>query len=135
MMASIVKISEAASLGFHALIVLAKDPGRTFSAGEINKILGVSEAHLSKVMAQLSKVGLVHATRGPCGGFVLGKPAHDISLLDIYQAIEGPLSEVTCLLAKPVCKNEKCLLGDLIRSVNHQVAQHLANTKLSSQQV
>jgi Rrf2 family protein len=134
-MSNIVKISEAASLGLHALIVLARDPKNTFSAGEISQILKVSEAHLAKVMQRLVKVGLVHSARGPHGGFVLGKPADQISLLDIYEAIEGPIAEISCLLDKPVCKNGECVFGDLIRNINHQVAEHLAKTKLSTQHV
>jgi Rrf2 family protein len=116
------------------MLVLARDPARMLSATEISKMIAVSEAHLARVLGQLNKVGLVKSTRGPHGGFVLAKPADDISLLDIYQAIEGPLAEVTCLLTKPICKNGQCVFGDLIHNINRQVAEHLEKTKLSSQQ-
>jgi len=134
-MSNIIKISEAASLGLHAMLVLAQEPKKMFSGNEISKRLHASEAHLARVLGQLAKVGLVHSTRGPHGGYLLGKPADEISLLDIYQAIKGPLVEINCLLAKPVCKNGQCVFGGLIHNINHQVAEHLANTKLSSQQV
>lgn len=133
-MSNIIKISEAASLGLHALLLLARNSEKTFSAGEISQALQVSEAHLAKVMQRLVKVGLVHSARGPHGGFVLGKSADEISLLDIYEAIEGPIAQVTCLLDKPICKNNQCAFGNLIHDINRQVAEHLARTKLSTQQ-
>jgi Rrf2 family protein len=133
-MSSLVKISEAASLGLHAMLVLAQNLARRYSSAELSKTLKVSFGHLRIVLMDLAKVGLVNAVRGPHGGFVLGRPADEISLLDIYQAIEGPVEPATCLLSEPVCKNGKCVFGDLIQNINQQVAEHLARTKLSSQQ-
>jgi Rrf2 family protein len=132
-MASIIKISEAATLGLHAMIVLAKNPKKMLSTGEISKKLGSSVGHLAKVMQRLSKIGLVNSVRGPKGGFCLGKDAHSINLLEIYEAIEGPITSVECLLQFPVCKNKKCVFGDLIRTINGEVLTHMANTMLSTQ--
>ncbi len=133
-MSHVLKISEAASLGIHAMLILARDPSKTSSAGEISRVMDVSEAHLAKVLQRLVRVELVKSTRGPKGGFSLGKPADQISLLEIYEAIEGKLAEVKCLLHKPVCKKAECVFGDLIQQINRQVCEHLTKTKLSTQQ-
>ena len=126
------KISDAANLALHAMSVLAAANGNgQSSVTRLAKRLGVSEHHLAKVMQRLSKVGLVKSRRGPKGGFSLGKPAEDILLMEVFEAIEGPLPERTCLLDRKVCEGKHCLLGDLVQSVNTQVREHLANTRLS----
>ncbi|MFA5863308.1 MAG: Rrf2 family transcriptional regulator [Phycisphaerae bacterium] len=132
-MQSVLKISEAASLGLHSMMVLARDPARKLSVGELSKILRSSEAHLAKVLQRLAKVRLVKSTRGPRGGFLLGRPAAKINLLEVYEAIEGPLAMTKCLLPKPICCGGKCVFGDVIKNVNRQISEHLAMTKLSSQ--
>ena len=133
-MASLVKISEAASLGLHAMMVLARDSHILYSAGELSKVLNASEAHLAKVLQRLVKEGLVKSARGPKGGFTLGRSAELINLLQIYEAIEGPLTAVECLLPEPVCKDRKCVFGDLIQTLNRQISERMASTTLASQQ-
>ena len=58
-MASIVQISEAASLALHSMALLAASPDRPLTVKDITARTGVSEAHLSKVMQRLAKAGLV----------------------------------------------------------------------------
>jgi len=132
-MTSLLKISEAASLGLHAMMVLARNSHKMLSVHGLCAELHASEAHLAKVLQRLAKVGLVRSPRGPKGGFLLGKPAEVTNLLEIYEAIEGPLAPVECLLEKPVCSGGKCVFGDIIKNINQQVGQHMANTKLSTQ--
>jgi Rrf2 family protein len=91
--------------------------------------LGVSDAHLAKVMQRLARAGLVRSVRGPKGGFALGRPAEKTSLLEIYEAVEGPLTDSNCLLDRPVCDGN-CMLGGLLDTVNRLVRETLAGTKL-----
>jgi Rrf2 family protein len=81
-------------------------------------------------MESLMDAGLVAVERGRRGGFVLNKPRSQVTLLDVYQAIEGPLIPKNCLLSRRVCKDGRCILGPLINSVNRQVAAQLARTRL-----
>jgi Rrf2 family protein len=130
-MAEILKISDAASLGLHAMAYLASVPeGEPASAGEMARQLGVSEAHLAKVMQRLSQAGLTRSKRGPRGGFVLAKRPEEITLLDIYEAIEGPLRQRECLLGRPVCRS-KCILGGLMGELHEKVYSHFSRTLLS----
>jgi Rrf2 family protein len=117
------------------MMVLARDSQKQYSAGELSQILKVSQAHLAKVMQRLVKEGMVSSTRGPKGGFILGKPAEEISFLSIYEAIEGPMTSVSCLLAQPVCKNRECIFGDLVQNMNRQILERMANTTLASQKI
>ena len=128
-MAQIVKISDAASLALHTMALLAVKRPTKLTTGQIARTLKVSEAHLSKVLQRLTKVGLVSSIRGPKGGFVMAKPCDQITLLDVFEAIEGALENSSCLFGEPVCVG-RCILGDLIDKINSNVSAYLSNTTL-----
>lgn len=130
-MPNLLRISDAASLALHTMVFITNRTDQWVSTHEIAETLGVSENHLAKVRERLVKVGLVEAVRGPKGGFKLGRPADEITLLDIYEAIEGPMHPAACLLGKPACGRHACILGGLIDSVNRQVVDYFTNTTLT----
>jgi Rrf2 family protein len=130
-MSKIVKISEAASLALHAVVLLAENGGQPLSAGALSARLKASAFHLSKVLQRLAKAGFIVSTRGPRGGFLLNRRPDSISLRDIYEAIEGPMTTDTCLFQKPVCDGKQCLLGGLLDHVNQEVKSHLEKTFIS----
>jgi Rrf2 family protein len=131
-MSGVLKISDAASIAIHAMVYLAslKD-GRLASTKEIANTYGVSEAHLSKVIQRLAHSGLVKTFRGPNGGISLAKSPDKITLLNVYESIEGSLSSSACLLGTKKCGGAGCILGDLLQSLNKQVKTRLSGTKLS----
>ena len=129
-MAKVWKVSDAATIALHAMTLLAA-MDQTVSTKEIASLLRVSEAHLSKVLQRLHKAGLVKAIRGPRGGFKLERPGHKITLLEVYEAIEGPLTPGDCLFGTPICDGEKCIMGGLLEAVDKQVREYLAGTRLS----
>ena len=123
-------ISDAASLAMHSVAVMASRKGLS-SAQEISGRLGVSEFHLAKVLQRLAKNGLLTSTRGPQGGFTLAKRSDAITLLDVYEAIEGPLKNNACLMRKKTCNKKSCILGDSISSMWSIFRKHLSGTKIS----
>jgi len=125
------RISEAASLAMHAMVLLAARPGERLSTARMAEVLGASEAHLAKVMQQLGRARLVRSARGRGGGFVLARGPESISLLEVYRAVEGPLPAGGCLLARRICSGRRCILGGLVGRVNRQVGEYLARTRLS----
>lgn len=128
-MQHILKVSEAASLGLHTMAYLAAQPNKRISTHEVAEKLKVSEAHLAKVMQRLGRAGLVVSQRGPKGGFTLAKPPDKITLLEVYEAIEGKLNKTGCLLGKPVCDGD-CILGGLLNGLDRQVREYFSTTKL-----
>ncbi len=130
-MATMIRMSDAASLAIHAMAIMAKEPDAVHSTHGVATALGVSEAHLAKVMQRLTHVGLVSSVRGPKGGFIIARPAAEIRLLDVFEAIEGHLEPRGCLLRTPVCGGENCILGHLLGNVNREVSEYLTNTRLS----
>lgn len=131
-MTSVLRISEAASLALHTAVLLAANRGRVVSTVDIASVLGVSEAHLSKVLQRLNHAGLVDSVRGPRGGFVLARDPEQTSLLAVYEAVAGPLGEAECLLERTICGGgSECILGGLLHSVNQEVKGYLARTKIA----
>jgi Rrf2 family protein len=129
-MTSALKISEAVSLAFHTMALLTAKPDRRHPTRELAETLSVSEAHLAKVMQRLAKQGLVESVRGPGGGFRLGVNMDDVTLLEIFEAIEGPFSPRNCLLGGMLCGGRKCIFGELIRTVNEKMLTYLSETRL-----
>jgi Rrf2 family protein len=155
------RVSEAANLGLHALAVIAASSEPVTRTREIAARLSASAAHLAKVMvalehaepivrtreiaarlkasaAHLAKVmvalehaGLVTGTRGPSGGYRLNRPARQITLREIYEAIEGPMQVRACLFGEPVCTRGGCALSDYFGKLNRDVARTLEHTRLT----
>jgi len=130
-MARILNISDAASLALHGMAVLAVEDQKMVSVHQIASELNVSEAHLAKVFSRLARADLVRSIRGPKGGFMLSRPAGQIHLLEIYQAIEGPMAEGDCLFDRPLCSGKDCIFGSMLTKVHTLVSGYLARTKLS----
>lgn len=128
---SIIKISEAASLGIHSIIILAQNPKKLVSVKDISNSLDVSANHLSKVMQRLTKAGFITSIKGYNGGFKLTKAPEEISFLEIYELFDGQFPTANCLLSTNKC-GDKCIFGDLITSVNKQVKEKFEKTKLSN---
>ena len=129
-MASIIQISEAASLALHSMVMLAASPDRSLTVKEITARTNVSEAHLSKVMQRLAKAGLVKSTRGPKGGFLLGDRGLSTSLLAIFESIEGPMNDTECLLNISNCPFRECLFGGLLSRMTAEFKEYMKTKSL-----
>ncbi len=129
-MASVIQISEAASLALHSMVMLAATTDRSLTVKEMTARANASEAHLSKVMQRLSKAGLVKSTRGPKGGFILGDKGLATSLLEIYQAIEGPVETGGCLLDIDDCPFRDCLFSGILTRMTHEFKEYMQTKTL-----
>jgi len=112
------------------MALLAMDAGRRYTNQEMAGMLKASSHHLAKVLQRLAKVGLVDSTRGPSGGFQLGKPPEQTSLLEIYEAVEGPVDTTGCLFSQPVCDGGGCIVGEAVQSTHNQLRDYLKKTTL-----
>jgi Rrf2 family protein len=131
-MAKMLRISEAAALAMHAVVLMAADSKRPMAVGRAARRLNVSGAHLSKVLQRLSKAGLADSIRGPHGGFILAKSPGRITLLEVYEAIEGRREQSGCLFDGPGCGAPRCILGGLLERVDAQIGRYLSATRISS---
>jgi len=129
-MSGVVRFSEAASLALHAMVLIAAERGRRFQIRDIAQALPVSSSHLAKVLQRLAKEGLIDSTRGRGGGFALARDPARITLLEVYEAVEGPLQVSHCLFATPQCGGD-CLLGDTLGTAGALIRDRLAGSRLS----
>ncbi len=91
------KLSTKGRYGLRAFIDLAvwgKNEPVTLSS--IAERQDISVSYLEQLMAKLKKAGLINSIRGVNGGYVIAKPAEEISVGDVLRALEGDLTPVEC---------------------------------------
>jgi Rrf2 family iron-sulfur cluster assembly transcriptional regulator len=84
-----------------------------------------------KLMQMLNSAGLVTSFMGPKGGFCLSREPSKISLLDVIDAIQQPISLNRCLLAKDICPQHKhCAVRPKLIGLQEYIARYLSNLTL-----
>ncbi len=73
-----------------------REPCARLSATELSEETGVPLPTAQKLMGRLAAAGLLNSVRGAGGGFMLARPVEQISLADIIEAVEGPISLTMC---------------------------------------
>jgi FeS assembly SUF system regulator len=89
--------------------------GARLSATELASETGVPLPTTQKLMGQLAGCGLLSSARGAAGGFALTRPADEISLADIVEAVEGPIALTMCSDSN----NHECILDAHCRVKPH----------------
>ena len=92
-----------------------RESGARLSATELAAETGVPLPTAQKLMGQLAASGLLTSARGAGGGFALSRPAGDISLADIVEAVEGPIALTMCSDSN----NHECALDKHCRVKPH----------------
>ena len=123
-MVRILNISEGSTIAMHAALLLSKGPGKPITTNDAAETMKVSAAPPLQGVPEAAKAGIVHAVRGPKGGYLLGRPLSEIRLLDVLEAVEGPMKLSRCLMTTPRCGDDGCMLGGLLENINTQVLQH-----------
>ncbi|MGN9842208.1 RrF2 family transcriptional regulator [Nonomuraea sp. H19] len=81
----------------HCATTLAQlEPGATAAAAQLADYYDLPSPYLAKQLQALVKAGVLSATTGPRGGFRLGRPASEITLLHIVEAVDGASSPYEC---------------------------------------
>lgn len=130
-MAKIAGFSEATYIALHCMVLVAEKNGEKISIKEMAERLGVSEAHLAKVVLRLSRSGLLETTRGPGGGAVLAKSPKRITFLDIVESIEGPVEKAGCVFGRKQCVYSECLFGDFLSRLTNEAKEWLSGHNLA----
>jgi Rrf2 family protein len=103
-------------------------PGTVVQIADISVSWDIPETFLRKIVARLARAGLVRSSRGVGGGVALARPAERITLLEVVEQIEGPLSLNRCLIEPQSCtRTTHCA----VHSVWSE-AQELLRTQLGS---
>ena len=89
-----------------------------------------SKHHVAKVFQRLVKEKFVNSHRGPSGGFSLNRKPEEITLLEIYEAIEGKIELTQCPLDKQICPFDKCILNNVTKDMTIQYRDYLQGQTL-----
>lgn len=121
-------LSNTCKYAIRAVIYLSLNGGEEKKIGikEISKELEIPTPFLGKILQTLAKNKLLKSTKGPHGGFGLGRPAKEISLLDIVEVIDGLDFFNTCLIGLRTCKptahdNVQCPIHHKYEPISKQI--------------
>lgn len=93
------RLTQFTDFGLRALMILAGQPQRPFTTGEIAACLRVSRHHMVKIVRALARAGFIRTRRGKGGGFMLARDAGEISLGAVARRLESGSALVECFRA------------------------------------
>ncbi len=127
-MLRVTKLTDYATV---VLTVLAARPGQVLSAADLAEHAGLEQPTVSKLLKPLAQAGLVEGLRGVHGGYRLSRDASDISLIEIVEAMEGPLAMTECSQDHGQCGiAHQCGVRANWRLINDVVAEALRGVTL-----
>lgn len=92
-------ITRAAEYALRTVVCLAEGGGRPETSRALSEATGIPESYQMKVLQALRRAGLVRARRGQGGGFVVARPAREITIQEVIAAVESgspePWGDVT----------------------------------------
>jgi FeS assembly SUF system regulator len=117
--------------GTVVLVHLAGSEDRVCSAAEVSDATGIAPPTVRKLLKSLARSGLVISTRGANGGYVLARPAREISAASVIDALEGPVSITECSATDSHCDFEDvCNVGSAWQRINVAIRRALEDVNL-----
>jgi Rrf2 family protein len=126
------QITRSGEYGLRGFVFLAKQPPEKVTlVSEVSRVQNIPETFLAKIFQRLSRAGLLRSVRGAKGGFALSRPAHEITMKEIIEALEGPIALNRCLLRKGECEKEEiCPLHPVWEEVQQRFLEILDRTTM-----
>ena len=98
------QITRQADYALRAMLYLARlEPNQRAATSQIAEKMEIPPSFLAKIISQLSIASLIHTSRGARGGVSLARKPEDISLLDVVEAIDGPITLNDCVVDPGIC--------------------------------
>ena len=105
----LMKLSTQADYAVRAVYELSlHEPGAVVHTCDIAAAQHIPGARLVKVVQDLARAGLVRTMRGQQGGVMLARPSADITVRDVYEAVEGPILLCRCHQRVEACGDDAC---------------------------
>jgi Rrf2 family protein len=107
-------------------------PDQRAATGQIAKEKSIPPSFLAKIVSQLSVAGLLQTSRGARGGVSLAKPPETISLLDVVEAIDGPILLNDCVGGLSSCTfDDTCPLKPVWCDAQKMLVEHLSKANFA----
>lgn len=126
-------LNKATDYGMRVMVDLAGQPSATKAvSGEIAERQQIPPAFLSKVLVRLSQANLVRTYRGATGGAHLARPPEKINLLEVVEAMQGPIVLSDCNIEYPPCPLKgACPISPIWREAKESLEALLRRTTLA----
>jgi Rrf2 family protein len=124
------QITRQADYAIRAMLYLARlDVGHRAATSQIAEKQRIPPSFLAKIVSQLSIAGLIHTSRGARGGVSLSRKPEDISILEVVEAIDGPIALNECTFSPAACSfGKNCVLRDLWCDAQAELVEKLRKT-------
>jgi Rrf2 family protein len=124
------KLTRASSYALHAVAYMAsqKDKDRPVASHHIAQARGIPERFLLKVLKPLVSARVLASVKGPNGGYRIARPLSEVSILNVIEAVDGPIRGVTPG-GKETPLNGK--LAAICKASASQVRKYLEQVKLA----
>src|SRR5215216_6508186 len=128
------RLSKKADYALIAMKHLAQKSrgGPSTSAREIAEQYDIPIELMAKVLQRLVRTGLLISTQGTRGGYALSRPSASISVADVIQAIDGPVTVTACSTQKNDCEQYgKCSIRDPLWQIRERIAAALGTVTIA----
>jgi len=128
-----VRLGRRGDYALRAMISIARHPtGERRKTRQITDEMALPERYTTQILAALVRSGLLSALAGRDGGYCLGRPATDISVLDVVEVAEGPISVDECVLRGGPCDWVRvCPMHSTWSEAQQALTARLASTSLA----
>ena len=125
------QITRQADYAIRAVRYLAKQgPTQRSATSTVAQEMKIPPSFLAKIISQLSIAGLLHTSRGARGGVTLARDAKEISLLDVVEAIDGPILLNECVGDPADCDfSDDCLVHPIWVEAQQALVKRLRETR------
>ncbi len=124
------QITRQADYAVRAVLYLARlGENERAATSQVAKVQRIPPSFLAKIISQLSIAGLLHTSRGARGGVTLAREPKDITLLEVIEAIDGPIMLNECVGEESTCMfDEDCPLRPVWCEAQSELVTRLKGT-------
>ncbi len=101
-----IRVSRLADYASVVMACLARHAGEVMPAAQVGAETQLEAPTVSKLLKRLAQAGLVESFRGATGGYRLARPAANISLAEIVEALDGPIGLTECSIGHGGCRRQ-----------------------------
>ncbi len=127
------QITRQADYALRAMLYLARlEPTQRAATSQIADEQHIPPSFLAKIISQLSIAGLIHTSRGARGGVSLARSPEEVTILEVVEAIDGPISLNECTHSAGACTfGETCPLRPLWCETQAELVDRLRKTSFA----